>query len=1051
MARNIDATESDTFLNIAVHEYKNVRGTPAWDEQYKWDILTELNNTLSLQDINTENVLQQVEILQQRNPSRGSFVHWSDLDGLHKAAQKHPEEVVKFFHVLTDETKSLAARIDEARETLKPLVDSNFGTPFMGYLLAAHDRHRYPLYKDEIFRHFYDALDLEWGFGNEIGSKYAAYVELCEQLATHLQNKEVIDSADVMDGQDLLYTIARIEPLRYKIYVRHLSDFAQRLKKYENDTNEFLRVISQMDRKYLDDMERKYRGSDKINNIRHQVLKKILARQPLTTHNLQSLMEKENAKYHENILVSWNEFRILFQIYFNYYKNQINYLLSALHAFLRTHKAFADTQFEEKKTVNDFSWNQNFGTTSCWIALYPATKNSHKDAAQLFFGIYDDGLKYGLRIGDNLSSDKYNNDLNSVPNAESFQLGALLQKFESVYPAFKEINAVSHRYWKIAPGENAWNWEACRDGGYIAIGWDKTGDLSSINREEFDERRDSLVASVEDYTTEGMEQLWKFAKEIKPGDYIVANQGTTRVLGIGQVAGNYYFVDNTPHGHRYPVEWIDTTSKEVNEPGWRRTLIELNEQQFEEIARRQLAEPFANIFRNRQDAELAFDLLEKTFNVLGITQQDDDRFAVTITKNKQILRLNYGNWAVLHFYNKGKNDYRVGMALRDETDPDLILKQWDFFADSDARLTELPFSVLPLNEELWEIFEQSLNYIAERFTDWKSSPYRKYNQPEIVEAIFDKNKRPELLTLGMKNQQSLYPGDDGEATTSIPYTNPKYPLTECSQNTGIPTSLLKKYIRAIERKKQAILYGPPGTSKTFLAQHLARHLIGGQDGFMDIIQFHPAYAYEDFIQGLRPQKIKNGQLEYNLVAGRFLDFVNKAQQREGICVLIIDEINRANLSRVFGELMYLLEYRNENIPLAAGATLSIPDNVRIIGTMNTADRSIALVDHALRRRFAFIALYPNYDIIVDYHNKHSTGFQVSRLINLLKRLNTQIADRHYEIGQTFFLRENLEDELEDIWHMEIEPYLEEYFFDQPDKVESFRWEKIKQEIFPELE
>jgi 5-methylcytosine-specific restriction protein B len=114
--------------------------------------------------------------------------------------------------------------------------------------------------------------------------------------------------------------------------------------------------------------------------------------------------------------------------------------------------------------------------------------------------------------------------------------------------------------------------------------------------------------------------------------------------------------------------------------------------------------------------------------------------------------------------------------------------------------------------------------------------------------------------------------------------------------------------------------------------------------------------------------------------------------------------------------------------------------------MNTADRSIALVDHALRRRFAFIEIRPNYDVLRRYHEKKETGFQVDGLIEMLKRLNKAIADKHYEIGISFFLTENLADELEDIWQMEIEPYLEEYFYDQLEKVDEFRWDKIEQQV-----
>jgi len=279
------------------------------------------------------------------------------------------------------------------------------------------------------------------------------------------------------------------------------------------------------------------------------------------------------------------------------------------------------------------------------------------------------------------------------------------------------------------------------------------------------------------------------------------------------------------------------------------------------------------------------------------------------------------------------------------------------------------------------------------------------------------------------------------------HINPPYTLESCASDTGFATELLRRWVTALERKGQAIIYGPPGTGKTFLAEHLARHLIAEGDGFQELVQFHPTFAYEDFIEGIRPQSDGNGQVRYPIVSGRFLQFCDKAKLRNGRCVLIIDEINRANLSRVFGELMYLLEYRDQEIVLSAGSRFRIPSNVRLIGTMNTADRSIALVDHALRRRFAFMALYPDYDVLRKYHR--TTGFPVEQLIAILQRLNKSIGDQHYEVGISFFMRQDLALHLKDIWTVEIEPYLEEYFFDQRDKVDDFRWSKISYLVEPE--
>ena len=160
--------------------------------------------------------------------------------------------------------------------------------------------------------------------------------------------------------------------------------------------------------------------------------------------------------------------------------------------------------------------------------------------------------------------------------------------------------------------------------------------------------------------------------------------------------------------------------------------------------------------------------------------------------------------------------------------------------------------------------------------------------------------------------------------------------------------------------------------------------------------------------------------------------------------MIIDEINRANLSNVFGELMYLLEYRDQEINLAgSNESFKIPENVVIIGTMNTADRSIALVDHALRRRFAFIKIAPNYTILQRYHEKKEINFSIYQLIQVIQEINRMIDDPNREIGISFFMIPNIKDNIQDIWEMEIEPYLEEHFYTDVDNREQFRWDKVK--------
>jgi hypothetical protein len=291
---------------------------------------------------------------------------------------------------------------------------------------------------------------------------------------------------------------------------------------------------------------------------------------------------------------------------------------------------------------------------------------------------------------------------------------------------------------------------------------------------------------------------------------------------------------------------------------------------------------------------------------------------------------------------------------------------------------------------------------------------------------------PEVAPIGLRERAPPY------------ITSPSYSLAQCAAETGLDEAALRDWLSAIQRKRQAIVYGPPGTGKTFAAQKLGLHIAGGNQSRIEIVQFHPAYSYEDFVQGLRPKARADGKLDYPIVDGRFVQFCKAAQNKPGEHVLIIDEINRANLARVFGELMFLLEYRDQAITLASGERFSIPSNVVLLGTMNTADRSIALVDHALRRRFAFLPLRPNYELL--RRARAEANVNVDELIHTLQQINAHIGDANYHLGPSFFLGPDLGAQLPSIWQTEIEPYLEEYFFDKPDVVAQFRWEALRHKL-----
>ena len=302
---------------------------------------------------------------------------------------------------------------------------------------------------------------------------------------------------------------------------------------------------------------------------------------------------------------------------------------------------------------------------------------------------------------------------------------------------------------------------------------------------------------------------------------------------------------------------------------------------------------------------------------------------------------------------------------------------------------------------------------------------------------------PELLS----RIETFFEDSDDEVDNEEPLVVfPEYSARQFLDEVYMGEERYDAIVGLLRTKKNIIMQGAPGVGKTYAAKRLAYSMMGVKDASrVMLVQFHQSYSYEDFIEGYRPSGAG-----FELVKGAFYSFCKKAaDDEENDYFFIIDEINRGNLSKIFGELFMLIESdkrgpKNKLQLLYSRELFYVPRNVHIIGMMNTADRSLAMLDYALRRRFAFVELRPAFDS--EGFRDYCSGLDNPRfeaLVREVESLNRAIAEDEslgegFCIGHSYFCNMKPEDctdaALASIVDYELIPMLKEYWFDEPTKV-----------------
>ena len=499
--------------------------------------------------------------------------------------------------------------------------------------------------------------------------------------------------------------------------------------------------------------------------------------------------------------------------------------------------------------------------------------------------------------------------------------------------------------------------------------------------------------------------LWEFVREMKPGDIVFAKKGKTKIIGKGIVTGDYVY--NTSYKEFCNVrlvKWAHIGEWDAPHDSVTKTLTDITKY---------------------PDYVKEIELL----------------FSPTTEKQYWWLVANPKIWSMSDMRINEVQDYRL---YNDNDNPRRIFKNFlnaktgDLVIGYEATPTKQIVALLEVQKQndgklIWfkkiETLSSPIDY----------STLKPMTELESMEFFVNSNGSLFKLTEDEFNVIMETIREDNPITA--PKTVKYYSKDDFLNEVYISDDDFETLKALVLRKKNVILQGAPGVGKTFAAQRLAYAIMGKQDdNCLEQIQFHQNYSYEDFMMGYKP----NEDSGFELKTGVFYRFCKKAAANpDKPYFFIIDEINRGNLSKIFGELLMLIEsdYRDKPIKLSyRDEKFSVPSNIHIIGMMNTADRSLAMIDYALRRRFSFFEMKPGFE---------SAGFkkyldvignaQLNKVVDAVVKLNEVIANdgslgNGFCIGHSYFC--NLEAHnlpLLNIVEYDIIPMLREYWFDNDDK------------------
>ena len=623
-------------------------------------------------------------------------------------------------------------------------------------------------------------------------------------------------------------------------------------------------------------------------------------------------------------------------------------------------------------------------------------------------------------------------------------------------------------YWLYVPGEGAGKWKEFRTAGIMALNWDRIGDPTSYPNEEA--VIEALEAGYGDWggrPTGAAGMIRDFTHTMRPGDVVYARRGPTEIIGRGVVRSEFRYDDARPtYRCVRDIEWTHVGSWPLDRRVGAVTLQRVTENTSYNPA--QLESLFRD--RNALDASTACaqaqgvgdsDKAKKLelqhwlytpgegaarweeFRTAGIMALNWDRVGdlASFPDKESLLEAlytHYGDWGgrprkaadsvwdYIHAMKPGDIVY-VRRSFNEIVGRGVVRS--DYRYDEDRSSFRAVRDVEWTHVGSWLLEQRIGRLMLQRLTE-----NTKYT-PDQLNAL-----------IGIEDSHSPSSVDEQHGSNELDEADEHYTSTDFLDEVFLGPEDLEQMLGLLRRKKNLILQGAPGTGKTFAAKRLAYALMGQtDDSRVEVVQFHQSTAYEDVVVGLRP----TAEGGFAAAEGVFARFCRRAAADPGRdYVFIVDEINRANISKAFGELLMLIEaeHRGEALRLpVSGELLSVPKRLHIIGMMNTADRGLALIDYALRRRFAFFEMRPALDHPGFLRHVEAVGSsRLEALVDVVRRLNQRIAEDEalgpgFQIGHSYLCLpaagpENpagTDADVTSVVRYELEPLVREYWFDNP--------------------